>query len=201
MPLEAFIALLQRHHVTAVADVRAAPYSRFNPQFNRQPLAAALGERGIEYVFLGRELGGRSGDPSCYENGRIRYARLPGRNASATASTVSCADAPIPHRAHVRGEGAARLPSDASCSPRARRTGRRCRTHSRRRHIGAAHRGNGSSARQEQGETGVVPQWFFPSKREELIALAIDSQEARVAYKRVAHKDDQPAARTAEQDS
>ena len=40
-PMEAFIALLQRHGATAVADVRAAPYSRFNPQFNREPLAAS----------------------------------------------------------------------------------------------------------------------------------------------------------------
>ena len=34
-PIEAFVALLQSHGATAVADVRAAPYSRFNPQFNR----------------------------------------------------------------------------------------------------------------------------------------------------------------------
>ena len=37
--LEAFVTLLQRHCVTVVADVRAVPYSRFNPQFNREPLA------------------------------------------------------------------------------------------------------------------------------------------------------------------
>ena len=76
--LETFVELLQRHGVTAVADVRAAPYSRFNPQFNREPLAGSLVPRGIAYVFLGSELGGRSDDPSCYENGRISYARLRG---------------------------------------------------------------------------------------------------------------------------
>ena len=74
--LEAFVALLRRHHVAQVADVRSAPYSRFNPQFNREPLARSLVACGIEYVFLGLELGGRSDDPSCYENGRIRYDRL-----------------------------------------------------------------------------------------------------------------------------
>ena len=52
-PTEAFIDLLQRHGVTAVADVRAAPYSRFNPQFNRESLAGSLVARGIAYVFLG----------------------------------------------------------------------------------------------------------------------------------------------------
>ena len=75
-PLEAFIELLSRHCVTALADVRSAPYSRFNPHFNREPLAAALNARGIGYVYLGRELGGRSDDPDDYEAGHIRYDRL-----------------------------------------------------------------------------------------------------------------------------
>ena len=74
--LDAFIALLQWHHVTAVADVRSAPYSRFNPQFNREPFAKALEAEGIRYVPLGNELGGRSDDPACYEDGRILYDRV-----------------------------------------------------------------------------------------------------------------------------
>ena len=52
-----------------VADVRSAPYSRFNPHFNRKALDAALGERGIAYLFLGRALGGRPEDRACYEEG------------------------------------------------------------------------------------------------------------------------------------
>ena len=75
-PLETFVALLKRHDVTALADVRSAPYSRFNPQFNRKALGGSLDAIGIRYVFLGRELGGRPDDPSCYEQGRVRYDRL-----------------------------------------------------------------------------------------------------------------------------
>lgn len=75
-PLEAFVALLRRYESAKVIDVRSTPYSRFNPQFNREPLVRNLTSRGIEYVFLGVELGGRSDDPSCYENGRIRYDRV-----------------------------------------------------------------------------------------------------------------------------
>ena len=75
-PLEAFMELLCRHRVTALADVRSAPYSRFNPHFNREPLAATLKARGIRYVYLGRELGGRSDDPDACEDGHIRYDRL-----------------------------------------------------------------------------------------------------------------------------
>jgi uncharacterized protein (DUF488 family) len=76
MSLDAFVALLARHGVTAVADVRSVPFSRFTPQFNRDSLEASLRAVDIRYVFLGRELGARSDDPRCYENGRVRYDRL-----------------------------------------------------------------------------------------------------------------------------
>ena len=77
-PLNAFMALLQRHRVTALADVRSAPYSRLHPQFNRESLAGSLQREGIEYVHLGQSLGGRSDDPACYEDGRVRYDRMAG---------------------------------------------------------------------------------------------------------------------------
>ena len=76
-PIERFIALLQPHGITAVADVRSTPYSRFNPQFRREKLQAALDDVGIQYMFLGEELGARSQDPACYDaDGRVSYARL-----------------------------------------------------------------------------------------------------------------------------
>lgn len=74
--LETFTALLRQHEVQEVADVRSAPYSRFAPHFNRGALERSLRKCGIGYVFLGRELGVRSEDPSCYENGQVQYARL-----------------------------------------------------------------------------------------------------------------------------
>lgn len=74
--LERFRELLRQHRITAVADVRSAPYSRRNPQYNRTELARWLAEADIAYVFLGRELGGRSDDPSDYDNGRVCYDRL-----------------------------------------------------------------------------------------------------------------------------
>lgn len=73
---EAFLALLRLHGVGAVADVRSAPFSRFNPQFNRDALEQLLKTNGIRYVFLGQELGARSEDRSCYIQGRVQYARL-----------------------------------------------------------------------------------------------------------------------------
>lgn len=74
--IERFVDLLRQHGVTVVADVRSVPYSRFQPQFNRETLTGALKGHGIAYVFLGKELGARSEDKTCYENGRVQYRRL-----------------------------------------------------------------------------------------------------------------------------
>jgi uncharacterized protein (DUF488 family) len=71
-----FLQLLLRNDITAIADVRSQPYSRMNPQFNRESLRAVLKEADIAYVFLGRELGARSSDESCYINGKVQYDRL-----------------------------------------------------------------------------------------------------------------------------
>ncbi len=75
-PVDAFVDLLRRHGVTALADVRSAPYSRFNPQFNREALEQALDANGIKYVFLGRELGARPVDPGLYKDGEVQYDRI-----------------------------------------------------------------------------------------------------------------------------
>ncbi len=70
------LELLRRNEITAIADVRSQPYSRMNPQFNREPMKDALKSAGISYVFLGRELGARSEDRSCYIDGKVQYDRL-----------------------------------------------------------------------------------------------------------------------------
>ncbi len=74
--IDKFLALLKRHGVNAIADVRSAPYSRFNPQFNREELRSSLKSNGIRYVFLGKELGARSDDEGCYLNGKVQYKLL-----------------------------------------------------------------------------------------------------------------------------
>lgn len=71
--LEQVLSLLKQHEITAVTDVRSSPYSQRNSQFNREALADELKGVGIAYVFLGKELGARSQDPSCYVDGQARY--------------------------------------------------------------------------------------------------------------------------------
>ena len=74
--IENWISLLKRHRIDAVADVRSVPYSSRQPQFNRERLIDSLKKHGIKYVFLGRELGARTDDPECYEDGRVKYRLL-----------------------------------------------------------------------------------------------------------------------------
>lgn len=74
--IDTFIALLNKHGITAVADVRSHPYSRYLPHFSQSALKSALLNAGIQYVFLGRELGARSADQSCYVEGKALYEKI-----------------------------------------------------------------------------------------------------------------------------
>lgn len=76
LQIDHFVSLLRSNGITALADVRSHPYSRFSPQFSRDALKASLRGQGISYVFLGKELGARSSNPACYEHGHVQYARL-----------------------------------------------------------------------------------------------------------------------------
>lgn len=74
--IEDFIALLQNHGVTAVADVRSHPYSKYLPHFNQKLFKKSLLDAGIRYVFLGKELGARSNNPDCYIDGKAVYEKI-----------------------------------------------------------------------------------------------------------------------------
>ncbi len=66
--IEKFIQLLEENGIMLLVDVRSAPYSRYNPQFNKENLANVLPQQMIEYAFAGKYLGGRPSDPSCYKS-------------------------------------------------------------------------------------------------------------------------------------
>ena len=59
---ERLIALLQQHGIRTLCDVRSAPYSRYNPQFNRENLAETLRTTSIAYRFMGDTRGGKPAD-------------------------------------------------------------------------------------------------------------------------------------------
>ena len=69
---DAFVALLQSQGITQLADVRSQPFSRYNPQFNKDALASALKLAGITYIFMGDTLGGRPDQADLYDPGHER---------------------------------------------------------------------------------------------------------------------------------
>ena len=72
-----FFALAKSHGIETVVDVRGQPFSRFNPQFNRERFAAALSEAGIGYVWEGERLSGRPKDRQFYApDGSVDWAAL-----------------------------------------------------------------------------------------------------------------------------
>jgi uncharacterized protein (DUF488 family) len=73
---EQFILLLRNAGITAIADVRTSPYSRFSPHFNRDKVRDELRLDGISYVFLGRELGGRPASQRFYCEGVADYEKM-----------------------------------------------------------------------------------------------------------------------------
>lgn len=74
---EEFIKLLRAYHVELLVDTRSQPMSARNPQFSQRPLAVALDEVGIKYVFLGDKIGGRPREASLYTpSGKPDYEKI-----------------------------------------------------------------------------------------------------------------------------
>jgi uncharacterized protein (DUF488 family) len=75
--IDAFIDLLRRHEISLLVDARSKPYSRYNPHFSRDELKHSLNESGIEYLFMGQQLGGKPEDESFYfQSGKVDYEML-----------------------------------------------------------------------------------------------------------------------------
>ena len=74
---EKFAELLRMSAIQVIVDVRTIPSSRMAPQFNEIALRGALAACGIDYIFMGKELGGRpDGDELYDEKGRVLYNKV-----------------------------------------------------------------------------------------------------------------------------
>ena len=73
---ERLIGFFKIYKITAVVDVRSYPYSRMNPQFNRETFFSLLKVNDINYLFLGKELGARPKDPNSYVDGKVKFDQL-----------------------------------------------------------------------------------------------------------------------------
>src|SRR5713226_798522 len=72
-----FVQLLLQSGVSAIADVRSQPYSKWLPWSNRPNLEQMLREHEINYHFMGDLLGGRPRLSDVYDSeGRVDYERV-----------------------------------------------------------------------------------------------------------------------------
>lgn len=60
---DGFVALMKRHGVTHVVDVRSVPQSSYWEDFRRPRLERILPEAGLRYVYMGDTLGGVPDSP------------------------------------------------------------------------------------------------------------------------------------------
>jgi uncharacterized protein (DUF488 family) len=75
-PAEHFASLLHANTIARLVDVRSHPVSKWAPHFGKVALSQWLDRHGIDYVFLGRELGGRpDGAEYRRQGGAVDYAR------------------------------------------------------------------------------------------------------------------------------
>lgn len=74
--IQAFIQLLKKYQIDILIDVRSVPQSRFLPDYNSKRLELHLLNHQVRYVHLGRELGGRPSDPTCYIDGVVDYDKV-----------------------------------------------------------------------------------------------------------------------------
>lgn len=77
LTIEAFIELLKKNNIQTLIDVRSSPYSKYVSQFNKEDLQRRVEDNGIEYIYLGNLLGGKSNDMSLYNKlNSVDYDKL-----------------------------------------------------------------------------------------------------------------------------
>jgi uncharacterized protein (DUF488 family) len=176
--MDDFLALLRSQSVTAIADVRSAPYSRRRTEYNREPLKAALRDAGIAYVFLGRELGARPTDPTLYFDGRVQYDML-AETAAFQDGLTRVIDGLRHHRIAIMcaEKDPIQCHRGLLISPRLEVLG-----------VGVSHiLGHGGLETHAEAMTRLLALYDMPAvdvfgERDELIAIAALRHEKRIAY-------------------
>jgi uncharacterized protein (DUF488 family) len=101
-----FARLVLTERIGCLVDVRSFPYSRYAPHFNRDEFEAGMIRRGVRYLFLGEELGGRPTREGHYDaKGHALYGPMSEEESFATAVEHLIEDARRNRIALVCSEG------------------------------------------------------------------------------------------------
>ena len=72
--VEHFVSLLRVHAIERLVDVRSHPSSKWARHFDKTALAQTMAGHAVDYVFLGRQLGGRPEGREFYRvDGSVDY--------------------------------------------------------------------------------------------------------------------------------
>ncbi len=75
--IEEFIHLLNNYEINCIIDVRSMPFSKYNPQFNKESLIRDLKNQNIFYAHFGKEFGARHTEPMLLdENGQVDFNKV-----------------------------------------------------------------------------------------------------------------------------
>lgn len=75
--IEEFINLLNNYEIDCVIDVRSMPFSKHNPQFNKESLIKDLKNQDIFYAHFGKEFGARHTSPMLLdENDQVDFYKV-----------------------------------------------------------------------------------------------------------------------------
>jgi uncharacterized protein (DUF488 family) len=76
-PLNYFLSLLREYNINCLVDVRSVAASRYNPQYNKEPLSNFLKNNGIIYMHFPEEFGARQSHPDLLdEKGKVDFAKV-----------------------------------------------------------------------------------------------------------------------------
>ncbi|MCF0059828.1 DUF488 family protein [Dyadobacter sp. CY356] len=87
-PPDYFLELIKEYKITCLIDVRSVAASAYNPQYNKEPLAAFLHKNGIQYLHFAKEFGARHSDPELLDtDGKVDFEKV--RNSDSFKDGVS----------------------------------------------------------------------------------------------------------------
>ena len=75
--LDKFYTMLKQYDINVLVDVRSVPFSKFANQFNLDKLKSFLKERGVYYIYMGRNLGARwSQKELLFDDGKVNFEKV-----------------------------------------------------------------------------------------------------------------------------
>lgn len=77
LTLDEFFTMLKQYDINVLIDVRSVPFSKYANQFNSDNLKLFLKERGIYYIYMGKNLGARWFQKNLlFEDGKVNFEKV-----------------------------------------------------------------------------------------------------------------------------